>query len=868
MKNNQIKLVNNLSSLLQNYQGSLFLQSKFRRVIVNMKKSISLAIILLSILFQSNSFAQTGTVTGIVTDASTKEPLIGANILIVELENIGAATDFEGKFLIKAPVGSYSVRVSLIGYTPVVKTDVIVKTGSEVYLDIPLSQTTLELNEVQVTADYFDKTILENNLSTISLSVEEIKRSPGSMADFQRILQGMAGVSFSNDQTNELLVRGGSPNENLTVFDNMELHSTNHYPNEFNSGGPINMVNVSLIQDIQFSLGGFISKYGDKMSSVMNITTREGTRNSLFTGQTSFSMAGAGAILEGGFNGGKGSWLFSARKSYIDLIAGSVGLTAVPKYYDLQFKIAYDLSQMHKLSWSGIYGNDKIAIEGDTDQKYISKANTTDSVDVYNVDVQQNQWATGISLRSLWSNSLYSTITLYGNNYHDDVTMKDDFTQRIFDNNGKVSSTKLISTRRVFDNLSDNFEACLKAEFGWNISKTNKLDFGASLKFGGYKQRAIIDPDTSRYDLNNDGIFDQVVVMPSSTLNYNLKLFNQSKSYAYINDIIELLDKRLILNIGARYDYFSYSGASNFSPRFSVSYYIIPAITSVNFAYGEFYQTQNYPTYGDRYQSYINKNIDNSHSRHFVLGIEHIADKGLKVNLEGYYKKYTDLPVREEFIHFYDHTFRSEKWLNVGSQNVYGIDLQIQQKLVDDLYGTISFSRMWTKMDDPRIGHEGKTFLSDYDFPYVFTAIVGKRFKDLRKDSKEWPFYLRYPSYLLPLSDDMEISLRWRYASGKPYTSMTFTTSEQHRVGGVTWTEGSWVATDDINGSRYPAYHRLDLGFSSRYNFESWNLVITLSIQNLYNRQNIAGYQYNSDGTIDKIYQFSILPVLGAEIEF
>ena len=543
-------------------------------------------------------------------------------------------------------------------------------------------------------------------------------------------------------------------------------------------------------------------------------------------------------------------------------------LTAVPKYYDVQFKIAYDLSQNHKLSWSGIYGNDKISIEGETDQSYQIKANSIDSIDVNNFDVKQSQWATGITLRSLWSNSLYSAITFYGNNYHNEVDVKNDFTERIFDSTGKVIGAKVLSTRNVFDNVSNNFDAALKAEFGWNISKTNKLNFGASLKFGGYNQVAHIDPDTVRYDLNNDGIFDQIVIMPSSELNYDLKLFNQSKSYIYVNDIVELLDKRLLLNLGVRYDYFSYSGASNVSPRFSLSYYLIPQLTSINFAYGEFNQTQNYPTYGDRYQSYINKNVDNSHARHFVFGIEHIVINGLKVNLEGYYKKYTDIPIREEFIHFDDHTFRSEKWLNVGSQNVYGLDLQIQQKLVNDLYGTISFSRMWSEVDDPRIGREGNTFKSDYDFPYVFTAIIGKRFKDLRKDSKEWPFYLKYPSYLLPLSDDMEISLRWRYASGKPYTEMIYITSEQHRVGGTTWTDGSWIATDNINGTRYPAYHRLDIGFSSRYNFESWNLVITLSIQNLYNRQNIAAYQYNSDGTIDKVYQFSILPILGVEIEF
>jgi len=826
-------------------------------------------LIIISIFICSGSaFAQTGTVTGRVIDASTKEPLIGANIIIVELETTGGATDLQGNFKITVPVGSYSVKASLIGYIPVVKTDVIVKTAGEFYLEIQLSETTLQLDEVEVTADYFDKSIMENNLSTVSLGVEEIRRSPGSMMDFQRILQGMAGVSFSTDQTNELLVRGGSPNENLTVFDGMELHSTNHYPNEFNSGGPINMVNVDLIQELQFSSGGFISKYGDKLSSVMSITTRDGTKRRNFMGEANITMAGAGAILEGQINNGAGSWLLSARKSYIDLIAGAVGLTAIPKYYDFQFKAAYEFSTTQKLSWSGIYGNDKIDIEGETDKTYISKANTIDSVDVYNIDVKQNQWATGLNLRSLWSKNLYSNTTIYVNNYHNDVVVKNDFTQRTFDENGNVTGTKIISTRDVFDEVSDNFETALKSEFGWNISKTNKLDFGASLKFGGYKQNAHIDPDTVRYDTNGDGTFDQIVVQPESEINYDLKLFNQRRSYVYVNDNLKLFDERLVLNIGLRYDYFSYSKAGNISPRLSFSYYLVPALTSLNFSYGEFYQTQNYPTYGDRYQTEVNRFVENSHSRHFVLGLEHIITDGLKVNLEGYYKNYTDLPVREGFIHFDDRTFRSEKILNAGTQKVYGIDLLIQQKLVKDFYGTLSFSRMWSEFDDPRIGWEGKTFVTDYDFPYVFTVVLGKWFSGLREETNDLPFYLKYPSYILPISNDMELSLRWRYASGKPYTPYVYTTREQHRIGGTTWTEGAWVPVDDINSARYPAYHRLDVGLYSRYNFDNWNLVFILSVQNLYNRKNVAFFSYNSDGTIDTVYQFSLLPVFGVEVEF
>lgn len=137
-------------------------------------------------------YAQTGLFTGKIIDENTKEPLIGVNILILELENIGTASDLNGNFILTVPVGSYSAKISLIGYTSNIRTDISIKTQSETYIDVQLSASSVELNEVKVTADYFDKAIIENNLSTIALGVEEVRRSPGSMGDFQRILQGIA----------------------------------------------------------------------------------------------------------------------------------------------------------------------------------------------------------------------------------------------------------------------------------------------------------------------------------------------------------------------------------------------------------------------------------------------------------------------------------------------------------------------------------------------------------------------------------------------------------------------------------------------------------------------------------------------------
>ncbi|MCU7493571.1 MAG: TonB-dependent receptor [Ignavibacteria bacterium] len=825
-------------------------------------------ILLISFLFifHSNLFSQQNYINGEVTDAKTKEPLMGANIVVNELKSTGATSTEDGKFRIKVPVGSYSITVSSIGYQTVVKTDVIVTTSSECNIAVKMEETSFELGQVLVKADYFDKATKDNNLSTVVLGPEEIRRSPGSVQDFQRILQGMAGVSFSNDQTNELLVRGGSPNENLTVFDNMEIHSTNHYPNEYNSGGPINMVNVDLIEDIQFSTGGFISKYGDKLSSVMNITSREGTRNNPFNANFNLSMAGYGAVMEGAINGGQGSWILSARKSFLDLITGGIGLSAVPRYYDIQFKAAYDLSKVHKLSWAGIYGNDKIFFNGEPESSDQSMAGKADSIGLERADVRQRQYATGLTLKSLWSKNFYSLVTLYYNDYHNSVDVAENFTERFYNASGTLASSRVLNRRPVYNENHDNGQLTFKSEFVWNLSKFQELNFGGSVATANYDQDLFVSGDSARYLIN--GLWSDPVVVPSTSPVYDIRLFDNYKTYAYVNDKFKLFEDRMIINLGLRYDYFTYSKHGNVSPRLAMTYYIVPALTNINFAYGEFYQSQSYPTYGDRYHSDVNRYLKNTHARHLVLGVEHILDDGLKLTVEGYHKSYTDIPVSETFVNFNDRMMRSERNLNLGRQTAYGFDMMLQQKMVKDLYGTISYSRMWSKMKDPRIGREGEEYASDYDFPHVFTAIVGKRFSGLRDKLSSMPFYIKYPSYILPFSNDMEISLRWRYASGKPYTPNRYVTTEQHMEGGVKWGRGTWIPTDEINSVRYPDYHRLDISFNSRYNFEKWNLRIFLSIENLYNRKNIAVYQYNSDGTVDEVYQYTLFPVAGVELEF
>ncbi|MCL5020293.1 MAG: hypothetical protein M1339_01220, partial [Bacteroidetes bacterium] len=541
----------------------------------------------------------------------------------------------------------------------------------------------------------------------------------------------MAGVSFTTDQTNELLVRGGAPDENLTVLDHMEIHSTNHYPNQYNSGGPINMINVELIEDVQFSTGGFISKYGDKSSSVMSITTREGTRESLLRGNLNLSMAGYGAIFEGRINGDAGSWLISARNSYVDLVAGSFGLTAIPKYYDLQSKVVYDLSSVNKISFSGIYGHDLIYIEGDPGTVNMRLAGGRDTVDVYNVDVRQHQYAAGVTLESKWSDKLVSFVTISDNNYNSGTYVTSDFTERNYNTGGKVANTNILNRRDIYREDSDNGETAVNSEFIWNANRVNEVSFGGTMKFIHFRSVESAGADVARYDLNSDGVFDATVTLPPVSLNYDFPFPEQYKAYGYVSDKIRTLSERLVLNLGLRYDYMSYSGNGDVSPRLSASYYILPGEMGVSLSYGKYFQTPALPYFGDRYQSEINRCLVSSEADHYVLGVEYLPAAGMKIDIEGYYKRYSRLPVSEAFVHFFDRTFRSEKILNIGREDVYGIDLFVQQKLVQDIYGTIAFSRMFSKFYDPRMGMEGKTFTSDYDFPCVATVIAGKRFANL-----------------------------------------------------------------------------------------------------------------------------------------
>ena len=191
------------------------------------------------------------------------------------------------------------------------------------------------------------------------MSREEIRRFPGGFEDVVRTVSTLPGVAINaSGGRNDLLVRGGGPSENLYIINNIEVPNINHFGTQGNSSGSLSFVNLDFVDNITFSTGGFKARYGDKMSSVLELKMTEG-RNDRFGSKLLVSATQYGLNFEGPVTD-RGNFIFSARQSYLDLIFKAAGLPFVPVYTDFNFLAHYDLSPRDKLFFLGLSAIDRV----------------------------------------------------------------------------------------------------------------------------------------------------------------------------------------------------------------------------------------------------------------------------------------------------------------------------------------------------------------------------------------------------------------------------------------------------------------------------------------------------------------------------
>ena len=754
-------------------------------------------LILFIILFTNSLTAQsiTGSVFGRVFDFITKQPIPFANVLVLET-NFGAATNEDGYFKIdNLPVNTYQIRVSVVGYNQQIKTDVVIQTGKPAEANFELTPQAIELDGVTVTSDYFRKDPLEVN-SIRNFSYEEIRRSPGGFEDVIRALSILPGVAQADAGRNDLIVRGGAPSENLYLINGIEVPNINHFGTQGATGGPLSYVNLDFVRETSFSTGGFSALYGDKLSSVLNIDLRNG-REDRIGGKGTISASQFGLNLEGPITQ-KSNFIFSARRSYLDFIFKAANFSFVPEYYDVLLKADFSPHSSDAFSFVFISAFDNVKFfNDDAEQRF-------DNSRILGTD--QVQYVAGFTYRHLFTNGFFNLA----------------LSRNYVDYDSRQSDSLL---NPLFTNKSKEEENSLRADLVFKLSKTSEINIGGTAK--------LIEAD---FDILFPTFFTS---FGDSLPVTSLKSENTYTKFGVYTNYNSLLFNKLTANVGVRSDIFTALNKKvYFSPRLSLSY-ALTDLTNLNFSTGIYNQSPSY-IWLEAFES--NKDLKMIQVNQFVLGFDHRISADALLKVEAFYKDYKNYPTSTirpylvlantgaGFSGSDDNysSFGLEPLVDAGFGKARGVELSIQKKLSDiPYYGIFSFT--YSKSDYTSL--DGIERSGSYDQNWIINLSGGYKFNEF------W-----------------EMSSKFRFASGKPYTPFN--------------SDGSQDIAN-YNTARIKSSHSLDVRVDKRWYFSGWTLITYLDIQNIYNQNNQSGIRWDRrEMKTDESSSIGILPSIGVSAEF
>ena len=733
-------------------------------------------------LVDTSSQSGRGLVYGRILDADDDSPLAFANAL-VEGTNFGTSADEEGNFELRnLPPGRYNLRFSYIGYSSKTVYEIQISRNRDIRVDVKLEPDARQLGEITIRPSPFNRTE-ESPVSLRTIGTSEIERAPGGNRDISRVIQSLPGVSTGvGGFRNDLIVRGGAPGENSFYLDGVEVPTINHFTTQGASGGPVGLINVDFIREVDFYTGAFPANRGNTLSSVMELRQRSGGENYGFTATVGASDLG---LTAEGPVGSNADFIFSYRRSYLQYLFELLELPFLPIYTDVQFRFRYRPAVNHDFTLIGLGAIDDFSLN--------TSAN----------DTEQQRYILGyLPVNEQWNYTRGLRYRNTGNNRTTTVVLsRNKLNNRAFkyENNDDNDPENLI-----FDYTSVETENKVRVEneFRWDSFRLN---------FGGNYEYAVYTNDT--FDrVSIPGQDDVRTIDFSSELNlHSWGLFAQA-STGYFG-------RRLLLSAGFRLDAVDYSGATNnlldqFSPRFSLSWYLTSNF-SFNANAGIYYQLPPYTILGyrDEYGRLVNRDnrITWIRSNHYVAGFEYLPRESLIFTIEGFLKQYRDYPYL---------TRNGVSLANMGSDfgvignepavpesrgRTYGIEFLGQQKLYRDFYGILAYTLFWSQFEDS----DGSFVPSTWDNRHLISLTAGKQF-----------------------SGGWDVGLRWQLLGGTPYTPYNVERSSRQEV----WEVNNLGLPDysRLNEERLGTFHQLDVRIDKRFYFDRFNITAYLDIQNVY----------------------------------
>lgn len=739
-------------------------------------------------------FAQQATIIGTVKDQSTQEPLIGVT---VTLQNqTGAATDVDGAFKIVTEPGSYNITASYVGYQSQTRYNVVLTSGNVNSITFELKEDVSVLGEVVVEArSTAEAATVETPLSIQKLTTEEIRSNPGGNFDISRVIQALPGVGGATGTAgfrNDIIIRGGAPNENVYYLDGIEIPVINHFSTQGSAGGPQGILNVSFIEDVTLSTSAFDARYDNTLSSVLQFKQRDGNSERL-QGNVRLSGTELAATFDGPINK-KTTFLASARRSYLEFLFKLIDLPIRPNYWDFQYKITHSFNSKTTLSFLGVGAIDQFSFA-------IPKNSTPESIYVIrsNPLIQQNSYTVGLSLRRRIDNG-YWNVALSRNSLENNLDKFEDGT-------APQESERTLKVRST------------EAE--------NKLRFDLTKNLDGFKYTGGF---TVQYVQFSNNTFNVIQRDPAIIYDYQSELnlvkgglfFQASKKFGALTS-----------TAGVRSDINSFTtdGANplkTLSPRLGLSY-SLSSKWNVNASIGKYYKLPVYTTLGFKNQdTFVNKNVSYIGSAHAVAGIEFLPESNFRITVEGFYKKYDHYPVSLRDGTSIANTgvsfgqIGSEPVVSSGNGRAYGLEIFAQRKLTAGTFFTVSYTLFKSEFT----GADGIYKPSSWDNNNLLSAILGQKFK------KNW-----------------ELGLKFRYAGRSPYTPFDLVASQRNYL-----STGSGVLDYNlVNSERLGSFKQIDIRLDKKWNLNRVAIDIFIDIQNVTNFSSPGSLQYtfkrNSDNT-------------------
>ena len=797
-----------------------------------MKITFKIALVGLFLLTALQSQAQTltQTIKGVILDKDSEMPLIGANVIVSSTdEMVGTSADENGEFKLEnIPIGRHTIEITYIGYEPTILSSLLVTSGKELFLNIELAESVLELAEAVVVAKH-DKTKALNEMATVSsrsFSVEETSRYASSLFDPARMAQNYAGVTVgggSSDLFNEIIVRGNSPRGVLWRLEGIEIPNPNHFGAAGNSGGGISMLSSSILSNSDFYTGAFPAEFGNAISGVFDLNMRNGNKEKR---EYSFMVGvlGLEAALEGPFGkNSQASYLLNYRYSTLAALA-NVGLNpagdVLPEYQDVSFKVNLPTKNAGTFALFGLGGSNVASIVPEPDS-----TKWEDEDGKYGFTEKQKVGTLGLSHRLVLSESSYlrTVVAASYDGYEDDEYLYE------AENNYK---------KNIY----------LLSKFDYKILRatstyTNKLDARNTIRFGGIVTHHDFDFNIRAKDDEADDF-----------LNTYLNNQGQTQLFQAYGHWKHRFNEDWTLNSGMHYTHFALNNSFSIEPRAAIKWQATPK-SSLSAAVGLHSKPEHVTFYfvekteEGKPRTAPNKDLDLTKSLHAVIGYDQKLGDHLRMKIEAYYQHLYDVPVLEEegstgsivnTQDIWDILGDNKKAVNDGTARNYGVDLTFEKFFSNNYYFLMTGSLFESKYT-PQNGVEYNT---RYATNYQTNILGGKEWKVGKNKNKI-----------------LGVNGKFILAGGNRMTPIDIPASQLE--GEVVWKE------DQIFSEHAPTYWRLDVGVSYKINRKRTTHTIMLDVQNVTNHLNVDFQWYDvDDNEMKTFYQTGLFPTFNYRIEF